>query len=134
MNRIEMLAKMENVLEIPTNKRLTRWYGDYGIYEAKLHVSKEDIKKRIRELNEQIEHRDPIQVEIRETLTRLITVENALNVVDAIAMVKEEYDEGKIVLDADDFSEVTFDVSREYENTIEEEILSYENQESGIEI
>lgn len=109
LSRVEYLAKLENVLEIPTKERLTQWYGDYGIYEPVLDVTMEQINTRIRELNKQIEHGDSCTVEIREILSRKITVENAKSIEDAVDVVMERYENGNIVLDADDFQSVEFD-------------------------
>lgn len=67
MDRVELLAKMENVLDVPSGERLTQWYGDYGIYEPKPSVTQEDIIKRIEALDQQIQHSTPIQVEVKET-------------------------------------------------------------------
>lgn len=108
MNKVEMLAKLEKVLEVPTSQQLTRWYGDYGIYEAKLDVTQEDIDKRIEELLGQIEHNTSIVIEIRETLSRKITIENPQNIREAVDTVMERYYNEKIVLDADDFQRVEF--------------------------
>lgn len=108
MNKVEMLAKLEKVLEVPTSQQLTRWYGDYGIYEAKLDVTQEDIDKRIEELLGQIEHNTSIVIEIRETLSRKITIENPQNIREAVDTVMERYYKKKIVLDADDFQRVEF--------------------------
>ena len=52
-------------------------------------------------------------VEIKEVLTRCITVE-AQNVVDAVITVEGKYKSGEIVLDADDFATVNFDCHKSY--------------------
>ena len=108
MNRVELLAKMEKVLEIPTEQRLTQWYGDYNIYEAKLDVTQNDIDKKIEELSSQIEHNTSITIEIRETLARRVTIKNPQNIREAVDTVMERYYNENIVLDADDFQGVEF--------------------------
>lgn len=108
MDRVEYLAKMENVLEIPTKDRLTEWYGDYGIYEPCLHVTMGQINERIRELSKEMKHGNKCTVEIKETLSRRIEVANPDSIEDAIDAVMESYNAGRIVLDADDFQSVEF--------------------------
>lgn len=108
MNRVDYLAKMENVLEIPTKDRLTEWYGDYGIYEPCLHVTMDQINERIRELSKEMKHGNKCVVEIKETLSRKIEVVNPDSIDDAIDAVMQSYSNGNIVLDADDFQSVEF--------------------------
>lgn len=108
LGKVEMLAKMEQVLHISDKERLTQWYGDYNIFEPKLDVTQEDIDRRIEELSKQIEHNTPIAVEVRETLSRKVTVENPKSIQEAINTVMERYYSEKIVLDAEDFQGVEF--------------------------
>ena len=108
LDKVELLAKMEKVLDIPSEQKLTRWYGDYGIYEPKLDVTEDDINRRIEELSELIEHTDSITVEIRETLSRKITIENPKDIREAVDTVMEQYYKENIVLGADDFQGVQF--------------------------
>lgn len=108
MNRVEYLAKMEKILEIPSKERLTQWYGDYNIYEPKLNVTMTQINERIRELSKEMKHGNKCVVEIKETLSRKIEVANPDSIDDAIDAVMQSYNEGKIVLDADDFQSVEF--------------------------
>ena len=49
------------------------------------------------------------EVEVKETLSRTVIVP-AYNDFDAIERVREHYRDGKIVLDADDYSGVRFNV------------------------
>lgn len=108
LKQIEKLAKMEKVLEIPTEERLTEYYGDYDIYEPKVDVTMQQINKRIRELSPQLLQGTQCTVEVKETLTRKITVENPKSIEDAIEAVMQSYNAGNIVLDADDFQSVEF--------------------------
>lgn len=50
------------------------------------------------------------KVEITETLKRIVEVE-AINKLHAMAKAKDDYDNEKIVLTADDFEEVKFEVT-----------------------
>ncbi len=52
------------------------------------------------------------QVEIKETLGRVVEVE-ADNLLEALALVEAQWDEGEIILDAGDFFDVSFE---EFEN------------------
>lgn len=108
MDRVEILAKMEKVLEIPTKDRLTEWYGDYNIYEPKLHVTMNQINDRIRELSKEMKHGNKCTVEVKETLSRKIEVVNPDSIDDAIDAVMQSYNNGNIVLNADDFQSVEF--------------------------
>lgn len=111
MNRVELLAKMENVLDIPERERLTQWYGDYNIYEPKLNVTQNEIDKRIDELDKQIKHSPPIQVKVQKTLARVVTVDNAVSIEEAIRVVMEQYNNKEFLLDAEDCQGVEFDLA-----------------------
>lgn len=50
--KIENLAKIENELQIPQEKRLTQWFGDMLSYETKLGVSREQVEERLQEIEE----------------------------------------------------------------------------------
>lgn len=50
------------------------------------------------------------KVEITETLKRIVEVE-AINKLHAMAKVKDDYDDAKIVLGADDYEETRFEVT-----------------------
>ncbi|KKN71233.1 hypothetical protein LCGC14_0422760 [marine sediment metagenome] len=52
---------------------------------------------------------DEYEVEIEETLSRIVTVE-AENSDDAEDKVREDYGNGDIVLDSDDFQDVNFEI------------------------
>ena len=108
LKQVEKLAKMEKVLGLPTEERLTEHYGDYDIYEPKLDVTMQQINKRIRELSPQLLQGKQCTVEIREILSRKIIVENPRSTEEAIEAVMESYNAGSIVLDADDFQSVEF--------------------------
>lgn len=108
MDKVELLAKIEKILEIPTNERLTRWYGDYAIYEPCNHVTMEQIEERIQELSNQLQKQNSCKVEIKETLSRVIEIVNPENIDEAINTVMNDYNKGNIVLDADDFQSVEF--------------------------
>lgn len=111
LERVELLAKMENVLDVPSGERLTQWYGDYSMYEPKSNVTQADIDKRIEELDKQIQHSKPIQVEVKETLSRIVTVDNAISIREAIETVMEQYNNEEFVLDGDDYKGVEFDLA-----------------------
>lgn len=136
MNKVELLAKMEKILDIPEREQLTEWYGDYGIYEPKLHVTQKDIDDRIKDLSEQIEHSESITIEIRETLSRQITVENPQDLWEAIEIVMERYQSKQIVLNnKDDLKKVEFgQVQDEYTAAIEETLAAAEVTEPDFEM
>jgi hypothetical protein len=52
---------------------------------------------------------DEYKVEIKETLSRIVTIE-ALNEDDAIEAVEAQYCDESVVLDAEDFQDVEFEV------------------------
>lgn len=47
------LAKMEVALNIPYEKQLTQWFGDYAMYEPKSGVSEQQIHERLKELKKE---------------------------------------------------------------------------------
>ena len=49
IDMIQDIAQAERMLSIPENERITEWFGDYAIYEAKPDVSSEQIKAKYRE-------------------------------------------------------------------------------------
>ncbi|MGN0495536.1 MAG: DpnD/PcfM family protein [Lachnospiraceae bacterium] len=108
MNRVEYLGKMEKVLDIPAKDRLTKWYEDFNIYEPKINVTMAQINDRIRELSKELKQGSKCIVEIKETLSRKIEVVNPDSIDDAIDTVMQSYNNGNIVLDADDFQSVEF--------------------------
>lgn len=104
--QIQLLAKMENVLHIPSDQRLTSWFGDYSMWEAKPGVSMRQIYKRIRDLDELMEHSEPVKVRIQETRSRTIEVENAHSMEEAVEVVKNLYDQQDLMMNTDDIEEV----------------------------
>ncbi len=106
MERVDLLAKMENVLDVPAEERLTRWFGDYSMYEPKSNVSQDDIDRRIGELDKQIDHKKTVYVEVKETLSRVIPVENPMSIKEAVDTVMEMYKNEEIVLDYEDYQGV----------------------------
>lgn len=108
MNQVEKLAKIEKVLEIPEQDSLTEYDSNYDIFKMKANVTMQQINKRIRELSPQLLQGTQCTVEVKETLTRKITVENPKSIEDAIEAVMQSYNAGNIVLDADDFQSVEF--------------------------
>lgn len=135
MNQVEFLAKLENVLDIPGKERLTQWYGDYGIYEPKLHITQEDIDNKIKELSDQIAHSEPIVIEIKETLSRQITVENPQNLWEAMETVMSSYKSKNIKLNEDDLKQIEFSqVKDEYAAAIDEVLAGAEMLEQDFEM
>ena len=106
LDRVDLLAKIENVLEIPGNERLTRWFGDYGIWESKPDITQEDIDKRIEELDSQLDHKKTVYIGVRETLRRVIPVDNPKSIQEAIDIVSDMYKNKEKILDADDYEDV----------------------------
>lgn len=106
IEQIQLLAKMENVLHISSDERLTTWFGDYEMWEPRPGVSMRQINARIRELNAQMEHTSPVNVQISELRTRNIVVENAASMGEAVSVVQGLYDQQEISLDQDDVKEV----------------------------
>lgn len=51
---IQKTAELEDKLKIPAEDRSTSWFGDYGIYEIKEGMSKEQLQKRYEELKEHL--------------------------------------------------------------------------------
>lgn len=115
MDKVELLAKMENVLDVPSGERLTQWYGDYSIYEPKPNVTQTDIEKRIQQLDVQIDHSKTIRVEIR----RNVDVENSKSIEEAIEEVMRLYKSGDLVLDEEDFHGVEYDLSEDIDFDME---------------
>lgn len=137
MNKVEYLARMENVLEIPAEDRLTHWYGDYDLWEPKLNITEEQINNRIKELDAQIEHGPTYSVEITETLQRIVPVENARSMKEAIDIVMQDYNSGNLILNAEDFKEAEFTpAGAEYEAAVEEamEAAAMEPEVLGMEM
>ncbi len=66
---------------------------------------KKDILKDINRIkgniNYKLKNMKPFEIEIKETLTRIVTVK-ASNVYDALEKVNSQYKNEKIVLDSDD--------------------------------
>lgn len=108
MNQVEKLAKIEKVLEIPEQDRLTEYDSNYDIFKTKSNVTMRQVNHRVRELSSQLQQGTQCVVEIREILSRKITVENPKSIEDAIEAVMQSYNAGNIVLDADDFQSVEF--------------------------
>lgn len=111
LERVDLLAKIENVLEIPVDERLTKWFGDYSIWEPISGVTQEDIDKRINELDSQLDHKKTVYVEVKETLRRVIPVENPKSIQEAVDIVLGMYKNEEIVLDAEDYEDVLVEPS-----------------------
>lgn len=135
MNKVELLAKLEKVLDIQGKERLTEWYGDYGIFEPKLRVTQGDIDNRIKELSEQIEHNARIVIEIKETLSREVTVENPQDLCEAMEVVIKKYQNRELRLSEDDLKTVEFSqVKDEYAAAVEEALAAAEIPEPDFEM
>lgn len=136
MNKVELLAKLEKVLDIQGKERLTEWYGDYGIFEPKLRITQGDIDNRIKELSEQIEHNAQIVIEIKETLSREVTVENPQDLCEAMEVVMKKYQNRDIRLNSeDDLKKVEFSqVKDEYVAAVEEALAEAEMSEMDFEM
>lgn len=52
--KIQKLASMEEQLNIPEERRLTGWFGDYAVNEPKLGVSAGDIEAKFREYTQEL--------------------------------------------------------------------------------
>lgn len=104
--QIQLLAKMENVLHIPSDQRLTGWFGDYSMWEARPGVSMQQINKRIRDLDELMDHSELVKVRIQETRSRTIEVENANSMEEAVEVVKNLYDQQDLMMNTDDIERV----------------------------
>lgn len=104
--QIQLLAKMENTLHISSNDRLTTWFGDYSMWEAKPGVTMRQINKRIRDLDPLIEHTGSVKVQIQERRSRTIEVKNARSVQEAVEVIQDMYDQQDLVMNTDDIEEV----------------------------
>lgn len=54
LGKIEKLAKLERLLQVPYNERFTVWFGDYNMYEMKPGKTKEDIENRLFEMEDKL--------------------------------------------------------------------------------
>lgn len=43
IEKIQLIARAELLLNLPEEKRITTWYGDYALYEPKLGINSETI-------------------------------------------------------------------------------------------
>lgn len=123
LDRVELLAKLEKVLDIPEKERLTEWYGDYALYEPKLDVKQTDIDRRIGELNKQIVHGNTVTVEVKGSFSRRIEVENAEGFEEAVNMVKERFDKQGFILDAEDVEQVSYNLTEQRRNRMQKRLF-----------
>lgn len=106
IEQIQLLAKMENVLHISNQDRLTTWFGDYGVWETRPGVTMRQVNERIHQLDAKMEHTPSVKVQVRELRTRTIEVENASSIEEAVSIVQELYDQKGIHLNKDEVEEV----------------------------
>lgn len=98
-NMLQVIGEYEKLNEIPTDKRITSWFGDYSVYEAKCDIQKNDIIKRYIELEKEIrntialpfcynyhyEYYDLMSTQLSEdNYINLITSEKNIDVLDYI--------------------------------------------------
>lgn len=106
------VLKYENELNISKNgghiKNIHNTGGMHWVWaEAEVTLLEAELKRMKIIANEEAQ-KSTYEVVITETLSRVIEVK-AIDIEDAISKVSEQYYDGKIILESDDFCEVNFD-------------------------